>query len=106
MKDVIAERKLVASYPNDCAVQVTIRIGRPMPHPKGDWGCPVQGEGLRVWEGPTEIVGIDAWQALTLGLLFLRKMLRAEVEEEAVFHWEDGEDAIQIDELFAVDYTV
>jgi hypothetical protein len=100
--DVIAERRLVALFPDGGPVPVCLRVGRPAPHPKGDSVCPVQAEGLRLWEGPGEVFGVDSWQALTLGLRFLQSMLAAETERGAVFHWEGGERAVSVEELFAL----
>jgi hypothetical protein len=89
-------------FPNIGPVPVCIRVGRPVPHPKGAWACPVQAEELRLWQGPSEICGEDSWQAPTLGLRFLQLMLAQEVERGAVLHWEDGEHAISIEELFVL----
>ena len=78
------------------------RVGRPYPHPKGDHACQVQAEGLRLWQRPTEIYGVGTWHALMLGLRFLRTMLAAEAERGAVFHWEGGEHAVSVEELFVL----
>ena len=101
--DVIAAHRLLAVYPDSGASLVHLRIGRPHSHPLGDWVCPVQTEGLRFWEGPKEFFGIDSWHALMIGLRFLRCILAAEMEDNgAVFHWEDGEQTISIDQLFVL----
>ena len=101
--DVIAEHRLVASYPDRGPAPVVLRVGRPYAHPKGSHACPVQAEGLRLWQGPRDIYGVDAWQALMLGLRFLQSMLTAEAERGVVFHWEDGEHAVTVEEIFALD---
>jgi hypothetical protein len=100
--DVVAEHRLIATFPNSEAVPVCLRVGRPRPEPMGDWVCPVQGEGLRLWEGPSELLGVSSWHALMIGLRFLREMLAAEVRKGAVFHWEGSEHAISVEELFAL----
>jgi hypothetical protein len=100
--DVVAEHRLIATFSDSGAVPVWLRVGRPRPHPKGDWVCPVQGEGLRLWEGPSELFGVGSWHALMVGLRFLHEMLAAEVRQGAVFHWEDGEHAISVEELFVL----
>lgn len=100
--EVIAERELLALFPNGEAAKVILRIGRPVTHRDGDWACPVQAEGLRLWQGPTEIRGVGSWHALMCGQRFLRNILTAEVEQGAVFHWEDGEHPIDIEELFVL----
>jgi hypothetical protein len=100
--DVIAEQRLLVVFPDGETKPVILRIGRPFPHPKMDHVCPVQAEGLRLWQGPTEFVGVGTWHALMLAIRFLREMLTAEVERGAVFHSEGGEYAISIDELFVL----
>ncbi len=65
-------------------------------------GCPVQGEGLRLWEGPSELFGVGSWHALMIGLRFLREILTGEVRQGTVFHWEDGEHPIRVEELFVL----
>src|SRR5438876_681954 len=55
--DVIAEHRLEAHYPDGVVVSVCLRVGRPKPHSNGDYVCPVQAEGLRLWQGPKEFWG-------------------------------------------------
>jgi hypothetical protein len=100
--DVIAEHRLVATFPDGGSGPVVLRVGRPYAHPKGDHACPVQAEGLRLWQGRNEIYGVGTWHALMLGLRFLRSMLAAEAGRGAVFHWEDGEHAVSVEELFVL----
>ena len=100
--DVIAERQLVAVFPDSGPASVHLRIGRPAPHPKGGWVCPVQAEGLQLWQGSSSIAGEDSWQALLLALRFVQAMLSAEAERGVVFHWEDGEYPLSVEELFSL----
>ena len=100
--DVIAEHRVVATFPDSVLSAVVLRVGRPYAHPKGDHACPVQAEGLRLWQGPSDIFGVGTWHAMMLGLRFLRSMLAAEVERGAVFHWEGGEHAVSVEELFVL----
>ena len=100
--DVIAEYQLVAKLPDSDPVTVSLRIGRPTPHPRGDFVCSVQAEGLGLRQEPIEIFGVSSWQALMLGLWFMRSTLAAEVARGAKFYWEDGEHAISVEELFAL----
>jgi len=62
LKDVIAERQLVGKK-GEQTFTVTVKIGRPVPHPKGDWECPYLISGL---PNPISIrvAGVDAVQAL------------------------------------------
>lgn len=100
--DVIAEDRLVATFPDGGTSAVVLRVGRPYPHPKGDHACPVHVEGLRRDGGSTEIFGVGSWHALMLGLRYLRMILTAEAERGTVFHWEDGEHAVSVEELFVL----
>jgi hypothetical protein len=103
--DVIAEERLVATFLDGSPVPVVLRIGRPYAHSECDFACPVQAEGLRIWQGPKEFFGVSNWQSLMLALRFLRSMLATEVERGAVFHSEGGEDPIRVEELFAAQPT-
>ena len=102
--DMVAEQWLDVLYPEGEMVQVHVRIGRPQPHPagKGDWGCVVQAEGLRIWEGPSELFGEGSLHALMIAASFLHSMLSAEVERGAVPHWQGGAEALDIDGLFVL----
>ncbi len=99
--DVIAEHRLVATYPDGGPATVCLRVGRPEPHPHG-YACKVQAEGRSGWQGPTKIYGVDSWQALLLGLRFLRLMLDAEVDDGVISYRQGGEHALNIEELFAL----
>ena len=102
--DVIAEHRLNVLYPDGEMVPVHVRIGRPHPHPagKGDWGCVVQAEGLRIWQGPSELFGEGSLHALMIAASFLHRILSAEVERGAVPHWQGGAEALDIDGLFVL----
>lgn len=100
--DVIAEHRLVATFPDGELAAVILRVGCPYVHPNGDHACPIQAEGLRLWQGPSDIIGVGTWHALMLGLRFLRSILAAEVERGAVFHWESGEHPVTVEELFVL----
>ena len=100
--DVVAEHRLVATFPDGALAPVVLRVGRPYAHPKGDHACAVQAEGLRLWQGPSDIFGVGTWHALMLGLRFLQSMLAAEAERGAVFHWEGSEHAVSVEELFVL----
>jgi len=100
--EIIAERRLEVQYPDGALVPVCIRVGRPMAHPKRDYVCPVQAEGLRLWQGPKDFVGVDSFQALTLGLRFLYEMLSTEVERGAVLYWERTKQPLDLMNLFSL----
>jgi hypothetical protein len=107
--EVIAETKLLVLYSDGQLVPVVLQVGRPTPHEKGnchheveDWDCEVAGTGLRLFQGSTRIRGLSSWDALVNGLRFLREMLSAEVKRGAVFHWEDGEHTMGVEELFCL----
>ena len=98
--DVIAEHRLVATFPDGELAPVVLRVGMPFAHVKGDYACRVEAEGLRLWEGPTEIFGASSFQALALGLRHLRSMLAAEVKHGAVFHMKGGDHPVSVETLF------
>lgn len=102
--DVIAEHPIDVLYPDGSMCQVHLRIGRPRPHPGGggDWGCVVQAEGLRLWEGPSELFGEGSLQALMIGARFLQQMLSTEVARGAVLRWHDGTEVLHVDDLFVL----
>lgn len=64
--ETIAARKLKATIDGKSS-DVLVRIGRPEPHPKGDWACPYQIAGIGD-EKVRWIIGIDAVQALQLAM--------------------------------------
>jgi hypothetical protein len=64
--DLIAERVLTGSTGQQ-TFEVKVRLGKPVPDPKGDWMCPFQIIGTG--DGRAEkIFGIDAVQALQLAM--------------------------------------
>jgi hypothetical protein len=98
--DTVAEQRIDFLYPDGRLVPVRVRLGRPYPHPKGDWACVVQAEGLRVWQGPAELFGVGPIHAIMIGAKFLHSMLSVEVERGAVPHYEGGTASMSIDALF------
>ena len=102
--DVIAEHRVDVLYPDGEIRPVHLRIGRPRPHPegRGDWGCVVQAEGLRLWEGPAELFGEGSLHALMIGAGFLHRMLCSEVERGAVPRWPGGTAVLCVDDLFVL----
>ncbi|MGH9563259.1 MAG: DUF6968 family protein [Terracidiphilus sp.] len=65
--DVIAERALDA-IGDGGSFEVRVRLGKPTPHPKGDWACPFQITGIGD-EKVRLIFGVDAVQALQLAMV-------------------------------------
>ena len=99
--DVLAEHRLLASYPTGESVPVYLHITRPVNRPKGGWACQVAGEGLRSWNGPTQIYGSGSLQALVRSLRFLHEVLSGEVRQGAIFRQDStGRRTIDLDELF------
>jgi hypothetical protein len=64
--EVIAERVLTATI-NGKPFDVSVRFGKPMPNPSGEWACPYQINGLGI-ETVRRACGIDAVQALQLAM--------------------------------------
>ena len=98
--DVVAQHRVDVLYPDGHLVPVLLRVGRPLPHPQGDFVCPVAADGLPDRDGPTEIFGVGSLHALMLGLRYLHHSLAIETERGAVLHWEGGEQVLALDELF------
>jgi hypothetical protein len=74
LNDIIAERQLVGKQ-RDQTFAVTVKIGRPVPHPEGDWECPYVISGLPNPHG-LRVGGVDAVQALYLALHMIGADLR------------------------------
>jgi len=100
--EVIAEQRLFALFQDGEKASVRLCVGRPVTRSNGSWICPVDAEGLRLWEGPTEFLGAGSWHALMLGLRFLREILSAEIKQGAVFHFEGGKKHVSVEELFVL----
>lgn len=102
--DVVAEHQLDIHYADSAIVPVHVRIGRPRPDlaNEGVWGCVVQVEGLRLWEGQTELFGEGSLHALMIAAGFLHGLLSAEVERGAVLHWQNGWGTLDLDRLFVL----
>ncbi|HEX8242156.1 MAG TPA: hypothetical protein VF541_01625 [Longimicrobium sp.] len=94
LTDVIAERTLELMKPgSDAAAEVRVRVGRPFkdPDPEGDWICPVQILGIGD-EEVTDIYGIDAIQALILGLQIIGTQLAAAARSGLELRWFESPD--------------
>jgi hypothetical protein len=103
--DLVAEQRIDFLYPDGQLVPVHVRLGRPYPHPKGDWACLVQTEGLPERTDPTELFGVGPMHALMIGARFLHLRLTAEVARGAVPHDECDRDVMSIDSLFVFPNT-
>ena len=89
LKDVIAERQLVGKK-GEQTFTVTVKIGRPVPHPEGDWECPY------LISGPPNpisirVAGVDAVQALYLALRMIGSDLRF-LYKDIHLQWLDMDD--------------
>jgi hypothetical protein len=96
----VAEQRIDFLYPDGQLVPVHVRLGRPYLHPKGDWACLVQTEGLPERGDPTELFGFGPMHALMIGARFLHLRLSSEVARGAVPHYEGGRDVMSINSLF------
>jgi hypothetical protein len=84
----IAVRRL--RVPGHPARAVTVRIGTPRPLGGGwDWGCPVEISGLGA-PRLCYIFGVDAFQALQLGLDYIAIRTAAAKPRPFLFEREDG----------------
>jgi hypothetical protein len=100
--EVIAEREIDIAFPDARTAKVVLRVGRPYAHPQGDFACTVQLLGLQNRDFQCDIIGVDSWQALLLGVRFLQMMLAAQVEGGAVLRWHDGQEPVSLQELFSL----
>jgi len=100
--ETFAEHRLEVLYADGELHSVCIRVGLPRPHPEGDYVCPVQAEGLRLWQGPKDFCGISSFHALTVGIRFLYEMLSIEVEQGAVLYWEGTKEPVDLVDLFSL----
>ena len=87
--EVIAERHLEGEYEGR-AISVTVRIGKPVPHPDSDWICPY------LISSPVEdrtfyAGGADSVQALYLALYMIGADLRHRYGERKL-RWYGSED--------------
>jgi hypothetical protein len=97
---VVAEHRIAVLYPDGQLKPVRIWVGQPHPHPQGDFVCPIGADGLRIWEGSTELFGVGSFHALLVGLGFLYRVLSQEVESGAILRWPDSEQVLDLRELF------
>lgn len=84
--DVIAER----AFERPVGPPVVLRIGRPRPHPEGDWICPFLFTGVN--DGVVyEPGGVDAVQALELALQMIGILL-PDVQKQYELTWHGDRD--------------
>ena len=103
MDDIVAEKRLRVRYPDGIVVPVCLRVGVPKPTRSDEAGCPVQAEGLRIWEGPKMMFGADTFQALLIAIRFVQKLLAMEVTRGAQLLHADEETPMTVEELFVLD---
>jgi hypothetical protein len=100
----VAERDIALVYPDGRLRTVRLQIGRPYPHPDGDWACSVATEGLH--DRLLQVCGIDAWQALMLAIRALEAILAAEVKSGAILHDSTGEESVSLPSVFSREWEI
>lgn len=97
MDIVVAERALVAEYPEGDRTPIQVRIGRPYKVAEKTWTCPLKLDGLgSVSDG----LGTDSWSALTVAIGVARQQLKICVEKGARLLCRDDDSEIELDDLF------
>ncbi|MDQ0570957.1 hypothetical protein QFZ42_002791 [Variovorax paradoxus] len=77
--------------------QVILEVGIPAPRPDGSWGVMTSVGGLD--PEPRIIFGVDAWQAMSLGMHFVANQVEFFSEKGWQFFWERAGDRASASEL-------
>lgn len=102
-KEIIAERVIYAIDKNGREFDIGLKIGKPyqkVDTPFRDWACPVATIGIYGSNHP-DMVGVDAWQALTLAMHLIRDILNHFVEDGGKLFDDKNGNQISVDQLFA-----
>lgn len=94
---VAAERRWFAVDPNGTEHNLVLRVHVPAESPSGDWSATVSFGDLEKREYP--IVGIDAWQAVHLGMRFVAARIQHLEESGWHFYWSRGGDPASSSQL-------
>lgn len=103
MDDIVAEKRLRVRYADGAVVPVCLRLGIPKATGTNEAGCPVQAEGLRIWQGPKMMFGADTFQALMIATRFLHKVLAMEISRGAELLHAEDDGELSIEDLFMLD---
>ncbi len=100
MKDspYIAEEHLRGVRRDGTAVEIHVRIGRPYDTADGEWACPCDLQGLH--DRLVDVRGASSFQALTLALALIRKLLSHFIHAGGHFTYHDDDLEVPIDMLF------
>lgn len=99
-RELIAERTIYAIDKDSREFEIRLMVGKPYQtdFEHGDWACPAAMIGLHgVFP---DVYGVDSWQALTLALNLIRKLLIYFVEDGGKLYWDENGNEISIDEIF------
>ena len=94
----IAERVIYGIDTDGNGFDIGLLVGQPYERETGEWACPVAAIGLNF--PLREIVGVDSWQALNLGLRLMRTIVGLFVESGGKLYWAKGDRQLSLDELF------
>jgi len=97
-RELIAERVIYAVDNDSRGFEIRLMIGKPYPDPPNAWACPVAMVGLQ--GAFPDMHGVDSWQALTLALQVIDRLLTYFVEDGGKLYWEENGNDLAIDELF------
>jgi len=98
-RELIAERVIYAVDNDSRGFEIRLMIGKPYPDPPNAWACPVAMVGLQ--GAFPDMHGVDSWQALTLALQVIDRLLTYFVEDGGKLYWEENGNELAIEELFS-----
>jgi len=94
----LVKRTWFAIAPDGGHHEVDLIVGPPTQRSSGDWAVRVS---LGVVEPrPTEIYGVDSWQAMNLGMRFIGRLLESAEKEGWQFYWNSGGERASPGDLF------
>ncbi len=98
MADFMAETIIDARDEKGAGLQFRFAIEAPKQIDEESWGCGLLMQGITD-RAHHRIVGIDAWQALTLALRMVEQMLTYFVEDGGSLFWEGSDAPLKVSEV-------
>ena len=96
-RELIAERTIYAIDKGSRGFEIRLMVGKPYPD-RSDWACPVAMIGLHgVFP---DMRGVDSWQALTIAMQLIGRLLTYFVEDGGRLFWEESGAELTVEELF------
>jgi len=96
-RELIAERTIYAIDKDSRGFEIRLMVGKPYFDGR-DWACPVAMIGLHgVFP---DMRGVDSWQALTIAMQLIGRLLTYFVEDGGRLFWEESGAELTVEELF------